>query len=210
MDAADVAQIASAAFTALAALAALLTVRQARHETRIAREALEAETQPLITDVPRGLFTEEIEWHNSDGATSMKRRDRSELSVGTSGPEPISSVSVPVRNVGNGPARMGDVTFVSSGGEPARGSVANPVLPPGELTHVGLAAGPDDAGVAVAESIAMAYEDFGVVIAYADASGHPREAVRLQITNGQHPRVTDRRWDSRGRVPPTGGKRKRA
>lgn len=197
MDAADVAQMTSAAFTALAALAALLTVRQARHETRIAREALEAETQPLITDVPRGLFTEEIEWHNSDDTISMKRQDHSELSIGTFGPEPISSVSVPVRNVGNGPARMGDVTFVSSGGDSATGWVANPVLPPGELTQVGLSAGPDDAGVAAAESIAMAYEDFAVVIAYADASGHPREAVRLQITNGQHPRVTDRRWDSR-------------
>jgi hypothetical protein len=36
------------------------------------------------------------------------------------------------------------------------GWVASPVLPPGELTHVGLSAGPDDADVAVAESIAMA------------------------------------------------------
>src|SRR5215212_9981353 len=83
------AQIASAGFTALAALAALLTVRQARHETRVARDALEAETQPIVTHVPRGLFTQEVEWHNPDGIISMKRRDRSELSVGMFGPEPI-------------------------------------------------------------------------------------------------------------------------
>jgi hypothetical protein len=197
MDAAAVAQIASAVFTALAALAALLTVRLARDEMRVARDSLEAETQPIVTDVPRGLFTEEIEWHNLDGTISMKRQDRAEVSVGTSGPEPISSVSVPVRNVGNGPARVGEVTFVSVRGESASGWVGHPVLPSGELTHVGLSAGPNDPGSSVAESIGMAYEDFAVVIDYADASGNPRETVRLHIANGEHPRVTDRRWDGR-------------
>jgi hypothetical protein len=194
MEAGEIAQISSAVFTALAALAALLTVRHARQERQIARDALEAETQPLIADVPRGLFTEEVEWHEVDGSISMKRRDRSELSVGTFGPEPVSSVRLPVRNVGNGPARIRGVAFLSPGSGLANGWVVNPVLPPGELTHVGLSAGPNDAGVTVAESIAMAYEDFAVVIAYADASGLPREAVRLEVANGQHPHVTDRRW----------------
>lgn len=73
-------------FTAFAALAALLTVRQGRHETLIAREALEAETQPLLTDVPRGVFTEEREWHNQDGTISMRRHDRSEVDVGSTTP----------------------------------------------------------------------------------------------------------------------------
>lgn len=199
MDAADVAQIASAVFTALAALAALLTVRQARHETRISHDALEAETQPLITDVPRGIFIDEVDWHEVDGTMTRKRRDRSELDVGVYGgsepePEPVSVVSVPVRNVGNGPARITDVTFETATGTKAPGSIDNPVLPPGEMTRASIAAGPSDPDVGVAEALAMEYQDFALVVAYGDASGHPREVVRLQVTNGQHPRITTRSW----------------
>lgn len=197
MDGANIAQTAGAAFTALAALAALLTVRQGRHETRIARAALEAETQPLLTDVPRGIFTEETEWREADGTTTTKRFDRSELSVGASGPELVASVSVPVRNVGNGPARLGDIVIIAADGATAPGWVAHPVLPPGEMTHVGFSAEPDDPDWGVAESVAMAYEDFDLVVAYADASGHPREAVRFHIKNGQHPHVAGRRWAKR-------------
>jgi hypothetical protein len=197
MDAADVAQIGSAVFTALAALAALLTVRQARHETQISRAALDADTQPLVTDVPRGVFVEEVEWQNLNDSVSLKRQDRSAVSVGTAGPEPSSGATVPVRNVGNGPARITDVTFISHQGDAATGWAANPVLPPGEMTTVGLWAAVGDAGVAVAASIGEAYEDFAVVVAYADAAGHPREAVRLDIANGQHPHITRRRWAQR-------------
>jgi hypothetical protein len=199
MGAADAAQVASAAFTALAALAALLTVRQGRHETRIAREALEVETQPLITDVPRGVYIEEREWHNLDGSISMRRHDRSEVSVGVYNsdrgqePEPVCLISVPVRNVGNGPARIEQVTFVSSG-QSAPGWVENPVLPSGEMTRVGLEALPNDPNVGVAEDMAMALEDFVVIVAYADAGGRPREAMSLSVTNGQHPHVSGRRW----------------
>lgn len=171
-------------------------MRQARHETQIARDALEAETQPIFTDVPRGLFTEEIDWHNADGTMTTKRVDRSELSVGTSGPEPISGVSVPVRNAGRGPAWLGEVTFTDSGGRTAAGWVTHPFLPPGEMTRVGLSAGPNDADVAVAESIAMGYDDFAVVIAYADARNRARGTVRLKVVNGENPRVIDRDWDA--------------
>ena len=199
MDAANIAQLASAGFTALAALAALLTVRQSRHETRIASDALEAETQPLITDVPRGLFVEESEWRSPDGTTSIRRRDRSAVSVGVynSGgsdePDPVCVVSIPVRNVGNGPARIQRATFVCNGCS-ALGTVGNPVLPSGEMTLVGLDALPDDPDVGVAEDMAMMLENFEVVVEYADAGGRPREAVSLTVSSGEHPHVSDRRW----------------
>lgn len=158
---------------------------------------MDADTQPLVTDVPRGLFVEEVEWHNVDDSVSLKRQDRSAVSVGTAGPEPVSGATVPVRNVGNGPARISDVSFVTRDGDAATGWVANPALPPGEMTTVGLWAAADDPGVAVAASIGEAYEDFAVVVAYADAAGHPREAVRLDIANGQHPHITGRHWAQR-------------
>lgn len=59
----DIAELASAVFTAVTAATALVTVRNARSENRIARDALEAQTQPLLTDLPRGLIREEIDWH---------------------------------------------------------------------------------------------------------------------------------------------------
>ena len=136
MDMTDAAQTASAVFTALTALAALLTVHHAQHEMRIARDALEAETQPLLTDVPRGVFFDEREWHEINGTTTLKRFDRSEIGVGAHGPEPVASVRVPIRNVGNGPARVTRVAFVGVDGTTAHGQIENPVLPPNSRAEI--------------------------------------------------------------------------
>jgi len=190
----DIAELAGTAFTAVTAATALITVRSARSENRIAGDALEAQTQPLLTDLPRGLIREEIDWHEASGETSRRLVDRAEISVGTSGPEPVSGASVPIRNVGNGCARILDVTFVLPDRSEARGSVSNPVLPPNEWTRVQMYRAPDEEGSTIAEEIGMAYSDFNVVIRYADASGRPRETVRLEITNGQYPYVSERSW----------------
>jgi hypothetical protein len=194
MSVADVAQIAGAGFTAITAVAALATVRHVRSESLIAEDAFEAQTQPLVTDVPRGLLHQEIDWQEASGRMGRRLIDKSEIIVGASGPEPISHASVPVRNVGNGCARITSVTFVLDDGAKAAGEVNNPVLPPGEYTHAILACGPQDAGVEVAESIGLTYRDFGVILGYADASGRPREAARLDVSNGRYPSVIARRW----------------
>jgi hypothetical protein len=68
------------------------------------------------------------------------------------------------------------------------------VLPSRELTHARLDAGPEDDDVAVAESIAIEYQDFAVLLDYADAGNRPRGAVRLDVANGQYPHITKRRW----------------
>jgi hypothetical protein len=188
MDLTQIAQTAGATFTALTALAALLTVRHGWQEMRIARKTLEVETQPLVTDVPRGILVE---------PTLFGPRDHAALSLRAIGPEPTANIRVPIRNVGNGPARIREVVIVRTDGATAHGSVANPVLPPGEITHVGLSAEPDDPDWAVAASVAIESADFDLIVGYADASGHPREAVRLHVTNGQHPQVTDREWTRR-------------
>jgi hypothetical protein len=190
----DVAQIASAVLAAIATLAALATVRHLGAERRIARDAFEAETQPLLTDVPRGLVHEEIDWHEASGELSRRLVDQAEVTVGTSGPEPIAHASVPVRNVGNGCARIRTVVFVLADGSEAAGRVINPVLPRGELTRASLSCGPGDDGLGVAEAIGMEYQDFAVIISYADASDRPREAARFEVANGQYPHVAARRW----------------
>ena len=85
MYASDAIQAASTGLEAITALAALFTVRHARSESRLARDAFEAQTQPLLTDVPRGLFREEIDWHEASGEMTRRIVDRAEISVGTSG-----------------------------------------------------------------------------------------------------------------------------
>jgi hypothetical protein len=79
-------------------------------------------------------------------------------------------------------------------GSEGLGQVNNPVLPPGELTHASLVCGPGDERAGVAESIGMEYQDFAVIIDYADASSRPREAARFDVANGQHPYIAARRW----------------
>jgi hypothetical protein len=187
VDAGAVAQIGSAVFTAITATAALLAIRQAKQQTRTNREALETETQPLITDVPRGLRQEA---RGLDARTRQPTgwEDAGQIHIGTSGAEPLCSASVPVRNVGNGTARIDTITFKAYDGE-APGSVNSPVVPPGEITRVNLACLPGEAGSLAAESIALELRDFSIVIDYSDASGRHRGSLRLDVANGQYPYV---------------------
>lgn len=194
MTGASSAQVASTAFAAASAFAALTTVWLSRSQSRIAREALEADTQPLLTDAPRGLFLEEIDWHEASGKMTRRIEDRATIKVGNVGPEPVGFASVPIRNVGNGCARINTVVFRLADGREAGGRVDNPVLPAKELTHARIDAGPDDDGADVAESIGLEYQDFAVLLNYADVGGRLRGALRIDIANGQYPHVTVRRW----------------
>jgi len=193
----DTAQVVSTGFAAVSACAALGTVWLSRSQSRVAREAFDADTQPLLTDVPRGVYLEQADWHEASGEITQRTHDKAEIDVGVFGNargEPIASGTVPVRNVGNGCARIGVVTFLLADYSQAAGCVDNPVLPSGEMTYVRLQASPEDDGVRVAESIAMEYRDFAVVLDYADAASRPTGAVRLDVANGQYPRITGRHW----------------
>ena len=194
VDAADIAEIASAAFTAVTAATALITVRQARAERQVAVDAYEAQTQPLITDLPYGLVHEEVDWHEASGQATKRTFDKAEVSVGSAGPEPVAGATVPIRNVGNGAARVTTVVFRLGDGAEAIGEVRNPVVPPNEITYASFWRDPSQDDGGIAESIGMLYENFDVIISYADASGRAREAVRLEIVNGQHPHVANRQW----------------
>lgn len=192
MDAGSTAQIASAVFTAVTATAALLAIRQAKQQTLTAREALETQTQPLLTDVSRGRLHEPRGLDVRPGEPASLK-DASEIQIGTSGPEPLCSASVPIRNVGNGTARIDAIMFKAYDGQ-APGSVNSPVIPPGEISRVHLHCLPKDKGSLAAESIAIELRDFAIHIDYSDASGRHRGSLRLDIANGQYPYVQDRAW----------------
>lgn len=192
MNAGSVAQVASAGFTAVTATGALLAIRQARQQTLTAREALETQTQPLLTDVPRGPLREPRGLDVGSGQPASLK-DAGEIDIGTSGPEPLCSASVPIRNVGNGTARIDAITFMTHDGD-APGSVDSAVIPPAEISRVSLHCLPGDAGSLAAEAIAIELGDFSILIVYGDARGRHRGSLRLDIANGQYPHVRDRTW----------------
>ncbi len=132
-DWAEVAQVASAGFTAIAAGAALRTVRHAQSQSESALDAVEAQTQPLIAPVPWGLY------RKAEYARGVEDRDPAEISVGVySTPDGQGELGawVPIRNVGNGAARLRHARFVV-GSEALVGEPENLVLPSNELTRVG-------------------------------------------------------------------------
>jgi hypothetical protein len=175
---ADLAQIASAVFAAAAAAAAWIAVRHAERQAQTADAALEAQTQPLLTDIP-----------SRDPAGQREENPSAEIRVGSN--DDIAWASVPVRNVGNGTALVQTVVFVADGAE-ADGAASNEVVPKGELARLRLilhrkAGSPS---LAMAEGW-HADRQFSVLVGYADASGRPRGALRLDVQNRN---VSDRRW----------------
>jgi hypothetical protein len=185
------AQVGSAFFTAVAALAALRTVKHADTQNETARATLEASTRPLIAEVPYGLYRKQIEWRTADGKVEPRWEDLSDVNVGTytsskGGPE--FGASLPIRNVGSGVARIERAEFrVAEGSIEAR--PFNVLLPPGELTRVGFIVGEGHPDLAVAETIAIEYEDFTATIAYSAAVGESTGTVELRVINGDSPYV---------------------
>jgi hypothetical protein len=192
MNAGSISQVASAIFTAVAAMCALFAIRQARQQTLTAREALETQTQPLLADVPRGRLQEPTRVDARAGE-SISVKDAGEIRVSTSGDEPLCSASVPIRNVGNGTARVDSITFRTPDGE-VHGSVDSQVIPPGEISRTHLDCLPADPKSLAAESIAIELNDFSVLIDYSDTSGRHRGSLRLDIKNGARPYVSSRTW----------------
>jgi hypothetical protein len=192
MDAGSTAQVFSAGFTAVTATAALLAIWQARQQTQTAREALETQTQPLLSDVPPRRFHEPRALDIQSGQPTSWR-DAGAIDIGNAGREPLCFASVPIRNVGTGTARIDMVTFSTQDGD-ISGSVSSPVIPPTEIGTLSMDRLPDDAGGVIAESIALEFSDFSVLVDYSDASGRHRGSLRLDIANGQYPYVRDRVW----------------
>lgn len=169
----------------VASQAQLKTARQdlilAREQNETAREALEAQTAPVLASVPWGLDREVVGYEVNTGEPA-KHRDASQVTVslGTAKNEPWVTISVPFRNVGNGVALITSVQIMI-GGQLFDGVPKTPVLPPGELSRAGIDIG--RAGVAFdhGASLAVDGQDFAIVIGYSDAAGNARGAISLDI-----------------------------
>ncbi len=153
----------------------------AHEQNETAREALEAQTAPVLASVPWGL-DREVVWYDAATGEPASHRDASHVAVslGTAGNEPWVTISIPFRNVGNGVAIVTSVQLMI-GGQLFAGVPKTPVLPPGELSRAGLEAGRVSPAFDHGASLSVDGQDFAIVIGYADAAGNSRGAISLDI-----------------------------
>ena len=153
----------------------------AREQGRTAQRALEAETAPFLTNVPAGLIDEP---HKRNALTRRVITTRDAASIDAyiaSLNESEAWITVPLRNVGNGLALIQTTIFLIGSPEPRTGAPANPALPAGERTRVSLRLPSSSTEYDDVAGPLAAQSNFSVVVAYGDASGTTRGAVRLDV-----------------------------
>lgn len=139
-------------------------VEAAQEQTEIARHALAAQTQPLLSNVPRDYSFEPEADPGWIVASFWEVRG--------------GSVAVPFRNIGNAVAIVQSVMFwMHDGG--AAGNADVVALPPDEITRARLELPPTSRWGP--EVIDADRGDFSLVLAYADAAGQARGATRLDV-----------------------------
>jgi hypothetical protein len=165
--------------------AQLETARQdlalSHEQNRTAREALEAQTAPLLTTMPSSLDREPILFHAASGEP-QRFRDASavDVSYGTAGNEPHARISIPFRNVGSGVAVIESIQ-VMIGGKLFNGLANAPILASGEFTRADIDADRRDSVFDYAASLAVEGSDFSIICGYADSAGNSRGALRLDL-----------------------------
>lgn len=153
----------------------------AHEQNKTAREALEAQTAPVLASVPWGI-DREIVWYDASTGEPRKHRDASQLTVSLAATrnEPRVTISVPFRNVGNGVAIVMSVQLMI-GGQLFDGVPGTPILPPGEMSRAGLEMGRDNVAFEHGASLAADGQDFAIVIGYADAAENSRGAISMDV-----------------------------
>jgi hypothetical protein len=143
----------------------------ARQQNATAEATLAAQTQPLLTSLPPGVFRDTITWRTEGGEERESTRDAAHIEVA-----PIHGIAVPIRNVGTGIALIQSVSFWF-GEWDATGNARNTALPPGEWTMATLAVDREsDFAIDVA-----ALNNLSVTLGYADVGGVSRGFVRLDV-----------------------------
>jgi hypothetical protein len=154
----------------------------AREQTETAREALQAQTAPILANVPWGLKREATRYLEETGE-ERNFRDASRISVSQGADnnnQQVVWIEVPFRNVGNGVAIITSAQ-VMIGGVVFETSASVPILPPGEIGCVQVDAHEADTIFERALSLAVDGVDFAAIVGFADAGGTPRGAISMDV-----------------------------
>jgi hypothetical protein len=133
-----------------------------REQAETAREALAAQTQPLLSSVPRGIisptgYTADIE--------------------ATFDPQNGGFIKVPFRNIGNGVALIKAVMFWAVDGG-SGGVSEDAAVPEDEISYARIELAANNR---LGSDVVVAQTNFSVVMTYADAADRPRGATRLDV-----------------------------
>jgi hypothetical protein len=156
-------------------------IELARQQNLTAKTALDAQTAPVLSSVPQGIDREAV-WRRAGSGEPASFRDAAEVIVSSasSPDEPVVTLSIPFRNVGNGVAFITSVG-VMIGGEVFDAQSRSPIVAPGEISRAWLQAGRSHSAFEHALSLALEGQDFAALIGYADAGGNPRGAISLDV-----------------------------
>jgi hypothetical protein len=174
-------------------------------QAEASEQALSTQTTPLLSDVPYGIpIITSYRLVRDGGQQSimqsflMGRRepvysDGSEISayIDENGAKDVS-IDVPFRNVAPGTAIIDTVVFRTAADIQIAGASETPVLPAGEITTAGISLLPSAELYEAAKDVVATHEAFSVLVAYSDAAGVPRGAIRLDVASEAAPE--DETW----------------
>jgi hypothetical protein len=172
-------------------------------QAEAAERAVAVQTAPLLADVPFGIpVVTGYRIKSPTGKIGMMEmligdqeptyRDASEITtfIDEHGYKD-ANITVPFRNVGNGPAVINTVTVVLADGHELAGHPSTPVVPSSEIASAEVTIFPDVEGYDAVHSALTNRASFSVLIAYGDARGEPFGAMRMDIAPLKRPPDSD-------------------
>lgn len=152
-------------------------VTAAQEQAQTARRALAAQTQPLLSAVPRGMPRyRHDEFRHDEFRREVVGADAADVDA-TFDPDRGGVITVPFRNIGNAVAVINAVMFwMHDGGSEA--NAEETALPPGEITRARLEL---PSTSRFGDEVVLAKTNLSVVVTYGDAAGEPRGATRLDV-----------------------------
>jgi hypothetical protein len=151
---------------------------EAREQTRISQQTLNAQIRPVLIDVPLDLAVEEPMFY--PGRDDAVTGHRGAVHVGVSDDEVL--ISHPVRNAGVGLAMIRGISLeigTAIGSPPVSIVPAN--VAPGEHARVSFRMTPGDAAFAPVREVLVRNQSVSVIVAYSDLAGQQMTLSRFDL-----------------------------
>jgi hypothetical protein len=159
------------------ARAAQEALAAAHEQTRLAQLTLNAQSRPVLVDVPLDLSHKEPIFYSGRDAPVEAHRGGVHVHVGDEG----AMISVPMRNAGVGLAMIRGISLeVGEATPPAPVTIQPANVPAGEYARLSFLAAPEHPAFAAIQR-AIAAQNFSVVVSYSDLAGQQMTLSRFDV-----------------------------
>jgi len=146
-------------------------IRLGYGQLELERSSLEASIRPVVVDVPVGLYL---------GEGGLIGQDRGEISC-TFGTDQSIDLSVPVRNIGSGPAFVRRALLTTGPGNVLDAEANRRVIPTGELAKIFIKVRPDFIGHGAVAAAVTSVGALAVALEYSDLGGEQRTQTLVHL-----------------------------